>query len=1291
VDKHSELQLITDYNRVHPPLDPRGIPSSFHDEVENDGRAGGGNERTSAFNTYNPNTHGEGMSGFAGSSREGLFPADDAFQQGSSGWATGHGSSREGSQDGRRRSRRRSDDSYVSTKSGRDQSGGRSKTPERAAKFQQAARAALIAEDDLYDASGPEDGHQKILQNNSNAAPDLPQNDLLVEPIEKLDGTKDFQNNTNEILEEIPKVDCEEAIAERSEQPATCQPTLLPDSSRDTGEKPGIESTVISRSSSQTSLFSLQSLIFSGHPASSMSSISPYPDNGARLLKFLSSDSQLQALFNEAARKVSLDRFEKNFRRCLQLFSEHLRIEGKRSRLLRDASTVVRHFSTNAAHLIRRSLENRINKSIEFIQNQSQEIENFEDEDDADDEYDENENFEDNDGLEEESIPDLELALYESNSFQMLRDNLRLFLSPRPAERAVFEAWPPDQSRSLPDELIHHVEWELVRFLDTNYEQGQALGRILTLSGQDDDAQASTCKEYLTENWPEAGPLLLAAIEEYFTIRNGGKRFIDPLYHFSNDLERVSIRAFLCPFPDEGGTTTSKKFHIIVKAKYTFQVQMTTAISWLCATCRQSPYDNIFRSSVAIKSDDAPDKKQPRTVDYTSKTIRYSLLDLEPVASNKACWHGLFPRGVVAYGFPTRPRNEGMGLDIDFPEMMIASRCLSFVEYDCGLIAHGLTSLLIPIKQLLEDDGVQWHFENKAKQFPNRLCRVSEIMRFNKFKEWYRELYPENLATRRCFVGLAKSADVVIGTKGYQTDFGLSAAARPTNSTVMHVNAQSFAVGPGYFEFTSSFGHVVRFPTSSQPVTYARFDQDICDVLASGRDHLVLLYDTKNEIGWYLPQASVVLHMAHAKMSMRKYQLYDGDRMLSAEDSTGFSRLSFDGWAEASDAIKMSLRLKVRKHYCSITGPIEEYFGDFIRKIWHTLDDVEAYLGSKEPQFQHHAPHCIHGVEYVHAVNEEGHARMHIKEAIVDQAWAHLTSLEPIVIFTKDIQPPIGPDTSNLCKSWMNVPSGQKYLVVMGTAAQTFLDRQNAGIAEGVSWEFGQELIQSHQLGSNTPIFHVQKLRVTHKPRPNEPISAALAGNTDCCLVFGNDSEKECLEALDNPEPSSPEEISIKSATRLDGSVFDLSSPVDEDTADGGNSSTSELSQDTYQPSVFDASILLPPIPESSPPAVIRLQKVEEDCGRPSIYTLSKSSQGALVEMASAGLSSFKKWRSRGKSTKPSSTGQVRASGSPVPRVVTAEALPKKLDLERRRIEDDPNRIEGKRRENINTAKRERS
>jgi hypothetical protein len=499
-------------------------------------------------------------------------------------------------------------------------------------------------------------------------------------------------------------------------------------------------------------------------------------------------------------------------------------------------------------------------------------------------------------------------------------------------------------------------------------------------------------------------------------------------------------------------------------------------------------------------------------------------------------------------------------------------------------------------------------------------------------------------------------------------------------------------MGPESFGFTSSTGNLVRVSTPAQALTSSPSNQDICDVLANGREHFVLLYDTKNEIGWYLPQASVVLNMAHAKIANRKYQLYDDDRMIWDDDTTAFARLGSDGWAKASDAIKMSLRLKVRKYYCSKTGPIEEDFGNIIRKTWHSLDNVEAYLASKEPQFQNHAPHCIHGVEYVHVMNEEGSTRMHIKEAIVNQAWAHLTYLEPIVIFTKDLSPPIAPDTSSLCRSWMKVPSGRKYLVIMGTAARSFLDRQDAGIAESVSWEFGQELIQSHEPGSITPIFHVQKLRVTHQPLPNETILAAIAGNIDCCVVFGNDSEKECLEVLENPAPPSPGGVSISSAPRLGNSIFDLTSPADQEAADGGDSSGSEYSQDTYQTSVFDGSSLpssgssaASAEPESSSSAVIRLQKIEEDCDGPSTYAPSKSSQGTVAEIAGSGLSGWKKWKSKGKYTRPSLSGHVHVSGSSVPRGATTETLPQRLGPERRMSEDEPNR-----RESTNTKKRER-
>jgi hypothetical protein len=101
------------------------------------------------------------------------------------------------------------------------------------------------------------------------------------------------------------------------------------------------------------------------------SSYSSYPSSGSlpdyveRLRDFLLSDVQLQALFEEATQKVSLERFEKNFKRCLQQFSKDLEHEAK-SNLLVEASKVVYKYSGNAAHLIRRFFEIRVKQVVDL-------------------------------------------------------------------------------------------------------------------------------------------------------------------------------------------------------------------------------------------------------------------------------------------------------------------------------------------------------------------------------------------------------------------------------------------------------------------------------------------------------------------------------------------------------------------------------------------------------------------------------------------------------------------------------------------------------------------------------------------------------------------------------------------------------------------------------------------------------------------------------------------------------------------------------------------------------------
>jgi hypothetical protein len=139
----------------------------------------------------------------------------------------------------------------------------------------------------------------------------------------------------------------------------------------------------------------------------------------------------------------------------------------------------------------------------------------------------------------------------------------------------------------------------------------------------------------------------------------------------------------------------------IATASYGIQVQVASGLSWICASFRCSPNVDIMLSSTLFES---------QTLLSGQKQFKLPPSDLRKNAtadsSETPCWHPLFPYRVIAHGFPIRSRKEGRGLELSFENMIAASRCLSFVEYNKGLIAHGLTSILIPIRDLVEDDAI---------------------------------------------------------------------------------------------------------------------------------------------------------------------------------------------------------------------------------------------------------------------------------------------------------------------------------------------------------------------------------------------------------------------------------------------------------------------------------------------------------------------------------------------------------------------------------------------------------
>lgn len=134
----------------------------------------------------------------------------------------------------------------------------------------------------------------------------------------------------------------------------------------------------------------------------------------------------------------------------------------------------------------------------------------------SDDDIDDNE--EDNDEYDE--LKDLEIQLTASTSFQILKENLKLFIHPNLVQKALFQIWPIKWPRSLPMEIRYVVESDVVDSLHGYFPKGQKLGEVLTLTGGPFNAQAMSCRDYCTTTWPKVGSLLIEGLE---TLLSNGK------------------------------------------------------------------------------------------------------------------------------------------------------------------------------------------------------------------------------------------------------------------------------------------------------------------------------------------------------------------------------------------------------------------------------------------------------------------------------------------------------------------------------------------------------------------------------------------------------------------------------------------------------------------------------------------------------------------------------------------------------------------------------------------------
>jgi hypothetical protein len=93
-----------------------------------------------------------------------------------------------------------------------------------------------------------------------------------------------------------------------------------------------------------------------------------------------------------------------------------------------------------------------------------------------------------------------------------------------------------------------------------------------------------------------------------------------------------------------------------------------------------------------------------------------------------ACWIPLFQKSVLAWGFPARSREEGVGIELPFHLMATMAGIRYPIEFQGGIILKSKSETIFPVVNLT--CGIQWHrVEGKGtKEF---LATVKS------FPQWY--------------------------------------------------------------------------------------------------------------------------------------------------------------------------------------------------------------------------------------------------------------------------------------------------------------------------------------------------------------------------------------------------------------------------------------------------------------------------------------------------------------------------------------------------------------------------
>ncbi|CAH0047215.1 unnamed protein product [Clonostachys solani] len=548
------------------------------------------------------------------------------------------------------------------------------------------------------------------------------------------------------------------------------------------------------------------------------------------------------------------------------------------------------------------------------------------------------------------------------------------------------------------------VGWDPSGFLQSQeygLNAAQVTSRIITLTGSENDAQALTCSQYLSQTWPTTGSLTLKVIKAV-------------LHNDPNNLQH-------CTYPD--GTTLDAILHNSV---FTTQVtgvadsiaEIGEQIAWISASLRASDLSNGLLHCtpvIARVSGSGPRLQALQSKSRPSVTFDIEILSEEvprPVnLEDGQCWHNMFLNPVVVKGYPIRRKAEkNSGVEMTLDIMAGLSRTNVVDEFKGMTFIKGFSTMLVPTQKVGET--ILWHlvYNEDGTRISFKDHNLPHIERVSSLE----------LANFRHVVGWCSEARFFPGSSQCNYTIGASGLPKPHQGCAL----ANLFVSPGRCIVSNALYSLGKKDT---PVHVAR--NGYIPKLQWLSTKLVLLWDEQDKRGWLINGTSALLYLVRSSLEHNSRDKFRSAFIFKKEDlKESPNPYTADS---ANDVLineeNCALKLyKENNHFLLLQGRIEHYFNILEKLIDHQSDISE----DSEVNMQDRTRGDLEGWDFKDlATNRDPlYPRVSHLEAS-GKAWVDFArSAQVITLFGKGFGELIQPVGRDMCEYWSELPKQNYYI-----------------------------------------------------------------------------------------------------------------------------------------------------------------------------------------------------------------------------------------------------------------------